>query len=764
MEALEPVLTIIDMPLEFILEAAGANIPEWGTMLYRIILIAAVLVLLNFIYSKLKSRKSGAGNLAATADIDQLLGKGEGLMNTEPDQVSLNEQAIPMLKKAKAWDKLAEAYAATGKPKLAAKFFKKAGDNVSAAEQWAAAGKGAKAAKMMSKEGKFDLAGTYYMDAGKFAQAADSFAQQGDHASAALAHSKGAKYAEAADSYKEYFQSPRDDHEKQTEAAEACLAMLRGEEARSEIEQSTIQSLLVGIASTFEKAERFEEAGQLFQQGGDLGRAGDVFVRAGKLEEAAKAFKAAGRDKDANRIGGRFYEQLQRWKEAGMAYGGAEEWLKAGECFAKANEPVRSAECYERGGAFYNAGLGYMHAGRYPNAVKVLQRVPENDPNFDTSRALLGRAFYESHDYQHAAATLENHLLGKRVERGNIDYFYMLGLAKEQLGELDESKKIFLKIGAVDKSFRDIDNRVSSIDSRISILKDQTSGLIPGQAQAPSTGAQTDDKIMGMVENTLGARYDFERELGRGGMGVVYLARDKQLDRKVALKFLGSLIDSNEDYKQRFLREARTAARINHPNIVAIYDISASEGKAYIAMEFIEGPNLFKYIRSKTKLDPREAANIMSQACAALDAMHEQGIVHRDIKSDNIVLAKGGLVKIMDFGLAKADGAQLTQDNMVMGTPAYMSPEQCMAKQLDGRSDIYSMGLVLHEMLTGNIFFVDGEVLKRQVTEMPPKPSELVDGIPPKMDEIVMKCVAKDPAQRYQRAQEIVDALRAMSS
>ena len=269
-----------------------------------------------------------------------------------------------------------------------------------------------------------------------------------------------------------------------------------------------------------------------------------------------------------------------------------------------------------------------------------------------------------------------------------------------------------------------------------------------------------DGAVMKMVQDTLGQRYTIEAELGRGGMGVVYRAKDKQLDRQVALKFLGTLVDNNEEYRLRFVREAKTAAKINHPNIVAIYDISASQGKAYIAMEFIEGPSLHQLIKKKGKLGVREALNYMTQACGALYAIHESGIVHRDIKPDNLVIAKGGLVKVMDFGLAKAEDNRMTKANVVMGTPCYMAPEQAMGKDVDAKADMYAMGLVLYEMLTGKVLFLDGDVIARQIKEVPPKLSELVEGIPPELDALASKCVEKKPEDRFENCKVLAEEIR----
>jgi serine/threonine-protein kinase len=219
-------------------------------------------------------------------------------------------------------------------------------------------------------------------------------------------------------------------------------------------------------------------------------------------------------------------------------------------------------------------------------------------------------------------------------------------------------------------------------------------------------------------------------------------------------------MDDSEEYRKRFMREAKVAARVNHPNIISIYDISATLGRAHIVMEYVQGPSLARYIREKGKLGPREAINMFLQACSALDAVHRAGIVHRDIKPDNILIAKGGLVKLTDFGLAKAETSRITAANVIMGTPAYMSPEQSRGIDVDARSDIYSMGLVLHEMLTGKPVFIGADIIERQQYEIPAAPGAIVEGIPEMLDEVVMKCIAKNAHDRFQVVSELVETLR----
>ncbi len=753
-----PIRGLLEWPLKWLAEGIGFDLAKWMIFFWDLVAIALILVFLKYVFFKVKDFIFRKDNLAERADIDALVQKNQDPALAVKMGQQRVEHLVPALKKNKEWAKLAETYAAANQAEQAAKYFKKAKDPKRAAEQLARAGKTVQAASMLMKAGDFNTAGRFYLEKGKYAQAAKAFNKQGNHAGAAIAYGKAKKFKEAFAAFAQYFDEARDTKDQRAQAAQQCYDLMSHPKALAKADVAQLKKLYSAVAVSFEQAQRYELAPELFKKAGDFVRAGQVYRMAGNLEAAAECMKQAGNDKEAAAITGQHYEKLKKWPEAGQAYASGGSFQKAGECFAKANEPVRAAEAFAKATNFYSAGLAYAHAGRYKDTISMLQRMGENDANFDASRALLGRSYYELHDYAHAAATLSNHLLGKRVEQGNMDFFYMWALALEQLGQLKESREILLKIDAVRHGFREVNTRISNIESRISMLESGVGG--PEYIPKPAASEHPDVKVMELVANTLGERYMLEKELGRGGMGVVYLAKDKQLDRQVALKFLGSLVDQSDDYKKRFVREARTAAKISHPNVVSIYDISASEGKAYIAMEYVEGVNLTRYLMQKKRLTPRECVSIAGQACSALNAIHEGGIVHRDVKPDNILIAKGGLVKLMDFGLAKSNDNRITQGNVVMGTPAYMSPEQAQGQECDARTDIYAMGLILHEMLTGNIVFGKGDVMRRQVMETPPKPSATGEGVPGDLDAVVMKCIAKDAAQRYQTTRELMDALR----
>lgn len=253
--------------------------------------------------------------------------------------------------------------------------------------------------------------------------------------------------------------------------------------------------------------------------------------------------------------------------------------------------------------------------------------------------------------------------------------------------------------------------------------------------------------------------YRVLEELGRGGMGVVYKALDTELNRDVAIKFLPSHIASNEEERQRFKVEAQAAAALNHPNIGTIYSIEKINNETFISMEFIEGQELKEKIESGP-LTIDETLILAIQISKGLQAAHEKGVVHRDIKSANIMLTDKGDVKIMDFGLAKVRGGpKLTKEQSTLGTAAYMSPEQASGEEVDFRSDIFSLGVLLYEMLTGQLPFkgdYDQAVTYSVLHEDPEPITGLRTGIPMEFERIVNKCLKKDVAGRYQHATELI--------
>ncbi|MCK6474855.1 MAG: protein kinase [Planctomycetes bacterium] len=255
-----------------------------------------------------------------------------------------------------------------------------------------------------------------------------------------------------------------------------------------------------------------------------------------------------------------------------------------------------------------------------------------------------------------------------------------------------------------------------------------------------------------------------ESKLGEGGMGVVFRARQVTLDRWVALKLLSRPASSGDRFVQRFHREARSAAQLVHPNIIQIYTIGEHKGAPYYTMEYIEGQDLHSLLQAGQTFNVGESVEIVRAVAKALAMANEHGIVHRDIKPHNIMISRTGLIKVMDFGLAKATSTEesLTQDGQIMGTPTYMSPEQGMSKEVDTRSDLYSLGCVLYECLAGRPPFqgenVASLIFKHQY-EAPDSLREINPDIPEQLETICIKMLAKKPEERFQTANELLEAL-----
>src|SRR5437870_2742369 len=260
-------------------------------------------------------------------------------------------------------------------------------------------------------------------------------------------------------------------------------------------------------------------------------------------------------------------------------------------------------------------------------------------------------------------------------------------------------------------------------------------------------------------------RYAIQRELAQGGMAEVYLAHDQLLNRPVALKALFPEYAREPSFVERFRREAQAAANLNHPNIVAIYDWGQEDGTYFIVMEYVEGRVLRDLIRSEAPLDPNQAAEITAEIASALAFAHRNGVVHRDVKPGNVLLTRSGTVKVTDFGIARAGTSDgLTQTGSVMGTATYFSPEQAQGLAVDGRSDVYSVGIVLYEMVCGVPPFTAESpvsVAYKHVREEPIAPSLRNPEVPPALEQIILGALAKDPEHRYQSADDLrADILR----
>jgi eukaryotic-like serine/threonine-protein kinase len=261
-----------------------------------------------------------------------------------------------------------------------------------------------------------------------------------------------------------------------------------------------------------------------------------------------------------------------------------------------------------------------------------------------------------------------------------------------------------------------------------------------------------------LIGSVFDGRYRIERKLGAGGMADVYLAEDQELGRRVAIKILNDRHAADDSFIERFRREAKNAAGLSHPNIVSIYDRGEAEGTYYIAMEYLDGRSLKELIVARGPAPVKIAIDYARQILAAVGFAHKHGIVHRDIKPHNVLVGPEGRLKVTDFGIARSGASQMTEVGSIIGTAQYLSPEQARGAPVDQTSDLYSVGVVLYEMLTGQVPFTGDtplEIAMKHLSEVPVPPSELRPEVPHDLDSVVLRALAKDPHERYQSADEM---------
>ena len=331
------------------------------------------------------------------------------------------------------------------------------------------------------------------------------------------------------------------------------------------------------------------------------------------------------------------------------------------------------------------------------------------------------------------------------------DVVYNLGLDYERKRMTNKAISVYEYILQKDEHFRDLKKRILK-------LKKVIGSLAPG-----GYDGKKEDKIVISddleIRPTVG-RYEVLSEQGQGAMGIVYKARDPKIDRLLAIKTIRFSDEFEEDrlkeIKDRFFREAQIAGQLSHPSIVAVYDVGEDFDLSYLVMEFLTGENLQKYCKKDNLFPLRKILHILAQTADALDYAHSQKVIHRDIKPANIMLLEDSRTKVTDFGIAKAVSDSKTKSGIVLGTPNYMSPEQINGHDLDGRSDIFSLGVVLFELLTGRLPFRGSTLanLFYQITQAKhPSPRALNPQVPEPMEQIINKALAKKPANRLDAAE-----------
>lgn len=376
-------------------------------------------------------------------------------------------------------------------------------------------------------------------------------------------------------------------------------------------------------------------------------------------------------------------------------------------------------------------------------AIVLLQktaRFPEYEPE---SAYYLAQCFLQKELPDIAIRRFQRALELQRNGEREKDIYYHLGLCWEKKGDAVKAKDMYRKVVLMDFSFKDVKARFEKL--------------------AKPDKAWLDEALTGEINVDINEqaklRYKILSEIGRGGMGIVYKARDTFLERTVALKVLHDDLNASPNAVKRFITEAKAAAALNHPNIINIYDVGEEKGRKFISMEYIDSGSLRDKIEKGINDD--EIEKILKQVCSALLFAHSKGIIHRDIKPDNVLLTKEGITKITDFGIAKihAESREIFKTSSIVGTPLYISPEQINGEEADVRTDIYSLGALLYEILTGKPPFTRGDIYYQHLHIEPQDPSLQRENVPELLKSIALKCLQKKKEDRFPSVENILKQL-----
>jgi predicted Ser/Thr protein kinase len=362
-------------------------------------------------------------------------------------------------------------------------------------------------------------------------------------------------------------------------------------------------------------------------------------------------------------------------------------------------------------------------------------------------------------------------LKGRKPNATVLSDLYTLGSQLEQRGRVPQATAVYRHLARFDNTYRDVAARLKRLmDAERAKPKPAPAvhAKIPASPApaAPAAGSANANASAAAETQRLG-RYQLEREIGRGAMGIVYLGRDTAINRMVAIKAIPLASEFSDaelvEARSRFFREAETAGRLNHPNIVTIYDVGEERGLAYIAMEYLKGRHLSDYAKSDSLLEPRKVLEIIGRTADALGFAHKQQVVHRDIKPANLMYDPGtDILKITDFGIARLTGAGSTRTGIVLGTPSFMSPEQLEGRTVTGHSDLFSLGVSLFQLLTGQLPFTADSMtgLMQQIAEAPHPPLRAFrPDLPACVEGVIDRALAKNPDARYDSGAQMAAAL-----
>lgn len=489
---------------------------------------------------------------------------------------------------------------------------------------------------------------------------------------------------------------------------------------------------------------------RLFEESGEHRRAGAIYEALGEFDKAKEQYYFAGDSQGCARMA----EALNQWEEAAQYYFRARDLERAGVLLEKAQAWEKAAQVYQRlgkidkvielllrSGRHYEAALHAREARFLEKMVEILNGIPPAHPDFKNAQIILAEYYQKTGALLKAVEAYEKALKDEEIRTNTLPAFYELGVLLEKLNRGKEAIEIWERILKFDPQYRDVRERRNRYRET------------PKADRSPTPSPGSSKKL----------RYAIMDEIGRGGMGIVYKALDRLLDRVVALKILPPSVKENPGAVDNFIRTTKRASALVHPNIVVIFDAGEQEKSYYIAMEYLSGKDLREILNESGPLPLPFLLLVSGQIAKGLGYAHSRKVLHLDIKPSNILwIPEEKQVKITDFGLSHAIQEVANYQTVVGGTPNYMSPEQIIGDSLGPPSDIYSLGVMMYELATGKLPFagMKGDVGYHHVHTSPPPPRKWRPELPEAMEEIILKCLMKEPNQRFTGMEELFQALQ----
>lgn len=673
--------------------------------------------------------------------------------------------------RAQLWERAAPLFERLGQADQAADCYRKAHRPMAAAELYV-------------RLGRRDEAARCYLESGSLRKAADLYAQAKDKPKAAETYTQlsvelaGRKMATDRD-LAECREVSRLAAELWTELAEPKKAVAlwdRAGELLKAGEAAMAAKDYRGAANYFRRANRSDLAAMALENAGD--RRAAAHARAETLASQGKKAEAAEELERASD----FHRAANMWSEAGdlrraaAAFASGGMHREAGMVLAQIGDPLEAAKEYERAGAhplaeqvlrktgdpalllshfrrrmdYLAAGRMLVEQGKYEDAAAELQQVSPADKAHHEALGLLAHCFNRMGRTDLALQRFDE-VAKEPLTPNNVRLFYEYACLLEQAGRFEEAVNVFERVRAVNLRYADVETRVMKVRH-----------ILQGGTHAPP--AEVVENAHFELEGKPPDRYEIRQEISRGSGGVVYLALDTVLKREVAVKCLAPDLLTVPKAREKFLEEGRALAVLDHPNIVRIHDVVAEDGQVYLVTEYVKGRSLKECIAERGALPAEEGVRIGLQIAEGLAYAHARKVVHRDIKPANIALVESGGVKILDFGLAKmmdlSEEVTRAAEATICGTPRYMSPEQILGRTTDNRTDVYSFGATMYEVLTGKSPFEGGDLLYQHVYTPAPSLKTHVPSLPDPLDAVILRCLAKAPDDRFSRAEEIVQLLK----